>query len=205
MNGDRRTNLAAAATSGIDMLIKAAGGAIGAIAGFALPPETWSGDTRVAIAGIAAITVGSAFNDLSETALTSLRRRLGLPTGRPTDAAAAPSSLPESVDLAATAVKDDAAVRAASAAWHIDHSRGFLDLASRWQGYEDGTATNYLAPGVLLHYRTEKRGRLEMPQFSLLTGDDRERPVEHVKEIHSYLLTRAARDADASSDAPTTA
>lgn len=203
MNGDRHTNLAAAATSGVSMLIAAAGGVTGALVGFDLSPETWSGDIRVAIAGIAGITVGSAFDDLSEPVLTSLRRRLGLHTGRPTNAAAAPSSLAESVDLAATAVKDDAAVRAASAAWHIDHSCGFLDDESRWQGHEDGTATYYLAPGALLHYHAEANGLgLAIPHFTLLTGDDQELPVDHVKEIHAYLLTRATRDLDAPADIP---
>ncbi|MEV6461463.1 hypothetical protein [Streptomyces albidoflavus] len=201
MNGDRRTNLAAATTSGVSMLIAAAGSVIGALAGFDLSPETWPSDARVAIAGIAACTVCAASADLSEPALTWLRRRLGLRTGRPTDAPTAPS-LDESVDLAATAVKDDAVIRAASAAWHLDHSYGFLDHASQWQGHEDGTATYYLAPGILLHHRTERNGRgLAMPHFTLLTGDDRELPVDHVKEIHAYLLTRAARDGSA--DDPT--
>ncbi|MFD0197006.1 hypothetical protein [Streptomyces albidoflavus] len=218
MNGDRRTNLAAATTSGVSMLIAAAGSVIGALAGFDLSPETWPSDARVAIAGIAACTVCAASADLSEPALTWLRRRLGLRTGRPTDPTLAENmdpaatavktdaptapSLAESVDLAATAVKDDAAIRAASAAWHIDHSCGFLDHASQWQGHEDGTATYYLAPGILLHHHTEKNGRgLAMPHFTLLTGDDRELPVAHVKEIHAYLLTRAARDGSA--DEPT--
>ena len=198
MNGDRHTNLAAAATSSVGMLIAAVGGAIGAHAGLALTPETWSGDTRLTIAGIAAITVALALDELSENFLAPLRRRLG-------PRATAPLSLTESLAQVTTAVEEDAALRAASATYHLDHSGSFLDRESRWQGYEDGAATYYLAPGVVLHYRTEKRGRLEMPQFSLLTGDDRARPVEHVKEIHSYLLTRAARDADASADAPTTA
>ncbi|MFI8287429.1 hypothetical protein ACIF84_30825 [Streptomyces albidoflavus] len=222
MNGDRRTNLAAATTSGVSMLIAAAGSVIGALVGFNLSPETWSGDARVAIAGIAACAWCAAFTDLSESFLAWLRRRLGLRTGWPTDAPTAPTlaenldptatavktdaptapSLAESVDLAATAVKDDAAIRAASAAWHIDHSCGFLDHASQWQGHEDGTATYYLAPGILLHHHTEKNSRgLAMPHFTLLTGDDRELPVAHVKEIHAYLLTRAARDG--STDDPT--
>ncbi|WP_055606679.1 hypothetical protein [Streptomyces prasinus] len=198
----RRATLtvADAATEGLDMVTVVIGGAIGAWAGYTYSPDTWSGDWRLAFAGGAAVVAAVAVNSLAELFLTPLRRLLtkARSTAQPTTtrrrtAPAAPATLSEGLAQVATATENDAASRAASDAWGIDQGDGFLRAEDRWRGYEDATASFFLAPGVWLHYRTEKNeyGR-NAARFTLLTGDgDQPVPITHVEQIRHRLAARA--------------
>ncbi|MGW1007708.1 hypothetical protein [Streptomyces sp. NPDC002520] len=192
--------VADAATEGLDMVTVVVGGAIGAWAGYTYSPDTWSGDWRLAFAGGVAVVAAVAVNSLAELFLTPLRRLLtkARSTARPTTtrrtAPAAPTTLAEGLAQVAAATGNDAASRAASDAWRIDQGEGFLRDEDRWRGYEDGEASFFLAPGVWLHYRSEKNefGHRK-PQFTLLTGDgDQPVPITNVEEIRHQLAARAA-------------
>ncbi len=89
------------------------------------------------------------------------------------------------------ATEEDAARRAASAAFRIDDGDNFLCSQDRWRGYEDGEASFYLAPGVVLHHRAD-RGEYKH-HFTLLTGDG-EQPVAitGMEQIRHHLAARAA-------------
>ncbi|MFE1198495.1 hypothetical protein ACFW6E_38085 [Streptomyces olivaceoviridis] len=194
--------VAEAATEGLDMVTVVIGGAIGAWAGYTYSPDTWSGDWRLAIAGGVAVVAAVAVNTLAELFLNPLRRLLtkARSTAQPTTttrtrtAPAAPATLSEGLAQVSAATERDAASRAASDAWELDQGDGFLRDEDRWRGYEDATASFFLAPGVWLHYRTEKNeyGR-SAARFALLTGDgDQPVPIAHVQEIRHQLAARAA-------------
>ncbi|MET9197080.1 hypothetical protein ABZX60_27735 [Streptomyces olivaceus] len=198
----RRATLtvADAATEGLDMVTVVVGGAIGAWAGYTYSPDTWSGDWRLVFAGGIAVVAAVAVNSLAELFLTPLRRLLtkARSTARPQagghTAPCAPATLGEGLAQVTAATEDDAAVRAASAAWRIDQSENFLRDEDRWRGYEDGEASFYLAPGVWLHYRSEKNkyGNTE-PRFTLLTGDgDQPVAITGMEQIRQHLTARAA-------------
>ncbi|WP_371524783.1 hypothetical protein OG302_00715 [Streptomyces sp. NBC_01283] len=121
----------------------------------------------------------------------------GPATGRASAPAPAPApaaTLDQALAQLATATEDDAANRAASAAWRIDQGDNFLRDVDWWRGYEDGEASFCLAPCVWLHYRSErnKYGDTE-PRFTLLTGDG-ETPVAitGMEQIRHQLAARAA-------------
>lgn len=189
------------ATEGLDMVTVVIGGAIGAWAGYTYSPDTWSGDWRLAFAGGVAVVAAVAVNSLAELFLTPLRRLLtkARSTAQPTTtrtrtAPPAPATLSEGLAQVAAATENDAASRAASDAWELDQGDGFLRDEDRWRGYEDATASFFLAPGVWLHYRTEKNqyGR-NAARFTLLTGDgDQPVPIANVQEIRHQLAARAA-------------
>ncbi|MYS40652.1 hypothetical protein GTY23_05215 [Streptomyces sp. SID5998] len=193
--------VADAATEGLDMVTVVIGGAIGAWAGYTYSPDTWSGDWRLAFAGGVAVVAAVAVNSLAELFLTPLRRLLtkARSTVQPTTtrrrtAPAAPATLSEGLAQVAAATENDAASRAASDAWQLDQGDGFLRTEDRWRGYEDATASFFLAPSVWLHYRTEKNeyGR-DAARFTLLTGDgDQPVPITHVEQIRHRLAARAA-------------
>ncbi|MFD4543559.1 hypothetical protein [Streptomyces bauhiniae] len=197
----RRATLtvADAATEGLDMVTVVIGGAIGAWAGYTYSPDTWSGDWRLAFAGGVAVVAAVAVNSLAELFLTPLRRLLTKVAAQPTTtrrrtAPDAPVTLSEGLAQVATATENDAASRAASYAWAIDQGDGFLRTEDRWRGYEDATASFFLAPGVWLHYRTEKNeyGR-NAARYTLLTGDgDQPVPITHLEQIRHRLAARAA-------------
>lgn len=197
----RRATLtvADAVTEGLDMGTVVTGGAIGAWAGYTYSPGTWSGDWRLAFAGAVAVVTAIAVNGMADLVLAPARRRLNTARGtaRPATsrtAPGAPATLDEGLAQVTAATEDDAAARAASAAWRIDQGEGFLRGKNRWRGYEDATASFYLAPGVWLHYRTEtdKYGHHE-PHFTLLTGDDDQPvPVTGMEQIRHHLAARAA-------------
>ncbi|MFJ4329106.1 hypothetical protein ACIP3A_39185 [Streptomyces tricolor] len=193
---------AEAATEGLDMITVVIGGAIGAWAGYTYSPDTWSGDWRLAFAGGIAVVAAVAVNSLAELFLNPLRRLLtnARSTTQPTTttrtrtAPPAPATLSEGLAQVAAATENDAASRAASDAWKLDQGDGFLRDENRWRGYEDATASFFLAPGVWLHYRTEKNeyGR-NAARFTLLTGDgDQPVPINNVQEIRHQLAARAA-------------
>ncbi|MEU7592553.1 hypothetical protein AB0B79_05880 [Streptomyces sp. NPDC039022] len=194
----RRATLAVAdaATGGLDMVIVVFGGVLGAWAGYTCSPGTWSGDWRLAFAGGVAVVAAGAAGGMADLVLTPLRCLLttARSAGRPTTTRTAPATLAEGLAQAAAATGKDAASRAAADAWGIDQSQGYLRDEDRWRGYEDGTAAVFLAPGVWLHYRSEKteHGHLKS-RFTLLTGDgDQPVPITSVEEIRHQLAARAA-------------
>ncbi len=197
----RRTTLAIAdaVTEGLDMGTVVIGGAIGAWAGYTYSPDTWSGDWRLAVAGGAAVVSAVAVNGMADLFLTPLRQLLNKARSATRSQASghaapsAPTTLTEGLAQVAAATEDDAAARAASAAWHIDQGENFLRDEDRWRGYEDGEATYYLAPGLWLHYRSEtnKYGNTE-PRFTLLTGDaDQPVAITGMAQLRHHLAARA--------------
>ncbi|MEW2527554.1 hypothetical protein [Streptomyces sp. NPDC047071] len=192
--------LAEAAAEGLDMASALAGGGLGAWAGYTNSPESWSGDWRLAFAGGFAVVAAAAVNSLAELFLKPLRRLLGRARsttrsrGGGHTAPGAPATLDEGLAQVVAGTEDDAAVRAASAAWRVDQGENFLRDVDRWRGYEDGEASFYLAPGVWLHYRSEKDryGNAE-PRFTLLTGDgDQAVAISGMEQIRHHLAARAA-------------
>ncbi|WP_329169428.1 hypothetical protein OG709_35820 (plasmid) [Streptomyces sp. NBC_01267] len=188
--------LASAAIEGASMAAALIGGAGGAYLGYQVSPTTWSGDVRILAAGAIAVVGAVAIDGLAETlALTSLRRmlmnlRTAVTSTRP-KAPAPAATLGEALDQVVTATEEDAAHRAANASFRIDDGDKFLRNEDRWRGYEDGEASFYLAPGVVLHYRGEKDEYRH--HFTLLTGDS-EQPVAvtGMEEIRHHLAARAA-------------
>ncbi|WP_075694104.1 hypothetical protein [Streptomyces acidiscabies] len=191
--------VADAATEGLDMVTVVIGGAIGAWAGYTYSPDTWSGDWRLALAGAVAVVAAVAVNSLADLFLTPLRRlltkaRSTRPQTTTRTAPAAPTTLDEGLAQVTAATEDDAANRAASAAWRIDQGENFLRDEDRWRGYEDGEASFFLAPGVWLHYRSDKDkyGHSEH-HFTLLTGDgDEPVAITSIDQIRHHLTARAA-------------
>lgn len=191
--------VASAVTEGLDMTTVLIGGAIGAWAGYTYYPETWSGDWRLAATGAVAVVAAVAINGMAELFITPLRRlvtksRHNRPQGSGHTAPDAPATLNEGLAQVTAATEDDAANRAASAAWRIDQGESFLRDEDRWRGYEDGEASFFLAPGVWLHYRRDenKYGNTE-PLFTLLTGDgDEPVTITGIDQIRHHLTARAA-------------
>ncbi|QNT98318.1 hypothetical protein HEP81_08090 (plasmid) [Streptomyces griseofuscus] len=188
--------VADAATEGLDMVTVVIGGAIGAWAGYTYSPDTWSGDWRLAFAGGVAVVAAVAVNSLAELFLTPLRRLLtkARSTARPTAPrrnTAPATTLDEALAQVVVATEEDAAHRAASAAFRIDDSDNFLRSEDRWRGYEDGEASFYLAPGVVLHHRADRDDYKH--HFTLLTGDGEEPVViTGMEQIRHRLAARAA-------------
>ncbi|MFG2600725.1 hypothetical protein [Streptomyces sp. NPDC048462] len=191
------TTVASSMIEGASMATALIGGAAGAYLGYQLAPADWSDGTRIAFAGAVAVVGAVAIDGLAELALVPLRRlmrtRSPLPSTRRSGPAPA-ATLDEALAQVVTATEEDAAHRAASASLRIDDGDNFLRSEDRWRGYEDGEASFYLAPGVVLHHRTErsKYGHRE-PRFTLLTGDG-EQPVAitGMEEIRHQLAARAA-------------
>ncbi|MEV2255886.1 hypothetical protein AB0I94_35920 [Streptomyces sp. NPDC050147] len=192
--------VASSMIEGASMATALIGGAGGAYIGYELAPTDWSDGARIAFAGAVAVVGAVAIDGLAELVLAPMRRLMhksrstaSANTGR-TSAPAPADTLDQALAQVATATEDDAANRAASAAWRIDQGDGFLRDVDRWRGYEDGEASFYLAPGVWLHYRSEKNkyGNTE-PRFALLTGDG-EMPVviTGMEQIRHRLAARAA-------------
>ncbi|MFD5341501.1 hypothetical protein [Streptomyces hawaiiensis] len=179
---------------GASMASALIGGAAGAYLGYQLAPITWSDGTRVLFAGAVAVVGAVAIDGLAELVLAPMRRLMRTRTPLPSTRRSAPApadTLDEALAQVVTATEEDAARRAASAAFRIDDSDNFLRDDDRWRGYEDGEASFYLAPGVVLHHRAE-RGEYKH-HFTLLTGDG-EQPVAitGMEQIRHHLAARAA-------------
>ncbi|MCY0947001.1 hypothetical protein [Streptomyces antarcticus] len=181
---------------GASMASALIGGAGGAYLGYQLAPAAWTDGARIAFAGAVAVVGAVAIDGLAELVLAPMRRlmrRTPLSVTR-ASAPAPAATLDEALAQVVVATEDDAAHRAAGAAIRIDHGDNFLGNESRWRGYEDGEASFYLAPGVVLHHRTEKSsyGHRES-RFTLLTGDG-EQPVAitGMEQIRHHLAARAA-------------
>ncbi|WP_331747483.1 hypothetical protein OG365_40685 (plasmid) [Streptomyces sp. NBC_00853] len=170
------------------------GGAGGAYIGYQLAPASWSEGARLAFAGAAAVVGAIAVDGLAELLLAPLRRLMRRTPLSVTRAPAPANTLDEALAQVVAATEDDAANRAASASIRIDHGDNFLRNEDRWRGYENGEASFYLAPGVWLHYRSDKdKHGYGDPRFMLLTGDG-EQPVvvTGVEQIRHHLAARAA-------------
>ena len=111
-------------------------------------------------------------------------------------------ALPDEVAISAITVAElaagphvttDAAERAATHAWVLDQGDDFLRASARWRGYPDGTATFYLAPGAVLHYRSTPADYGTDKEFTLLTSDaDAPVRVTTLLQLHQVLADRAA-------------
>ncbi|MFF3177940.1 hypothetical protein ACFVQ0_35575 [Streptomyces sp. NPDC057900] len=190
------TTIASSMIEGASMATALIGGAAGAYLGYQFAPAVWTDGTRIAFAGAVAVVGAVAIDGLAELVLAPMRRlmrtRSLLASTRGSGPAPA-ATLDEALAQVVTATEEDAAHRAASASFRIDDGDNFLRCEDRWRGYEDGEASFYLAPGVVLHHRTEKStyGHRE-PRFTLLTGDG-EQPVAitGMEEIRHHLAARA--------------
>ncbi|WP_331722612.1 hypothetical protein [Streptomyces sp. NBC_00122] len=179
---------------GVSMTSALIGGAAGAYLGYQLAPVAWSDDSRIAFAGAVAVVGALAIDGLTELVLAPLRRLMRTRSPLPSTRRSAPApaaTLDEALAQVTAATEEDAAHRAAGAAIRIDESDNFLGDENRWRGYEDGEATFYLAPGVVLHHRAERSEYKH--HFTLLTGDG-EQPVRitGMEQIRHHLAARAA-------------
>ncbi|MEV5432768.1 hypothetical protein [Streptomyces sp. NPDC052701] len=190
--------IAGAFTESLDMTTAVAGGVIGAWAGYTHSPATWSHDRRLTAAGATALIGAVTVNGLADLVIAPMRQRLAkthrvMPHSTGLDALPAPTTLDEGLAQVAAAAAEDAAHRAALAAYEIDRGEGFLRDERRWHGYENGEASFHLAPGVVLHYHSiqDRYGRGH--HFTLLTGDtDEPVTVTSLEQIRHHLATRAA-------------
>ncbi|MFB7258087.1 hypothetical protein [Streptomyces nojiriensis] len=181
---------------GVSMTSALIGGAAGAYLGYQLAPVAWSDNSRIAFAGAVAVVGALAIDGLAELVLAPLRRLMRTRSPLPSTRRSAPApatTLDEALAQVTTATEEDAARRAAGDSFRIDDGDNFLRDEDRWRGYENGEATFYLAPGVVLHHRAEvgKYGRTN--HFMLLTGDG-EQPVAitGMAQLRHHLAARAA-------------
>ncbi|MGW8780187.1 hypothetical protein ACWGNM_19315 [Streptomyces sp. NPDC055796] len=194
---------------GADMVTMLAGAASGAVAGYTYYPATFDADLRLAATGAVALGGTFLFTTVADAVLAPLRRRFAqadvaeMRAAAQTRAAeargvAVPSGLSEAVDQVAAAAEDDAARRAAQAAYRIDLSEQLLSNPGRWRGYINGEATYYLAPGTVLHYSREENERgIAEHRYTLLTADDPTPvPVTNVRDILEDLVPRARKTAE---------
>ncbi|MER8062608.1 MULTISPECIES: hypothetical protein [unclassified Streptomyces] len=191
---------------GTDMVTMLAGAVSGAVAGYTYYPATFDADLRLAATGAVALGGVFLFTTLADAVLAPLRRRLAqadvaemrsAAEARVAEArgVAVPSGLSEALDQVAAAAEDDAAQRAAQAAYRIDLSNQLLSNPGRWRGYTNGEASYYLAPGTVLHYRCEEteRGTPEH-RYTLLTADDPTPvPVTNIRDIFDDLTLRVRK------------
>ncbi|MFC8765097.1 hypothetical protein ACFUAG_30875 [Streptomyces sp. NPDC057193] len=197
---------------GADMVTMLAGAVSGAMAGYTYYPATFDADLRLAAAGAVALGGALVFTTVADAMLAPLRRRFAQADAAEMRAAAKsrgvalPSGLSEAVHQVAAAAKDDAARRAAQAAYRIDLSDQLLSNPGRWRGYTTGEATYYLAPGTVLHYSREEDERgIAEPRYTLLTADD-PTPVSvtNVRDILEDLAPRARKTEALDAGAPST-
>ncbi|MFH0246154.1 hypothetical protein ACGRHY_27900 [Streptomyces sp. HK10] len=188
--------VADSAIEGADMATVLAGGAIGAWTGYTYYPETWSSDWRLVATGAIAVIGAITVNGLTDLIFAPLRRLLAKANSTARSASAhsasqVPATLDEGLAQVIRATEDDAARRAASAAFRIGQG-GFLQDEGRWRGYENGEASFYLAPGVWLHYRAEQGQYSREHSFTLLTGDgDQPVAITGIDQIRHHIAARA--------------
>ncbi|APE26786.1 hypothetical protein [Streptomyces venezuelae] len=195
---------------GVDMVTMLAGAVSGAAVGYTYYPATLNADLRLAATGAVALGGTFLFTTVADAVLAPLRRRFAqadiadMRAAAQTRAAeargvAVPIGLSEALDQVTAAAEDDAARRAAQAAYRIDLSDQLLSNPGRWRGYTNGEATYYLAPGAVLHYSREESERgIAEPLYTLLTADDPTPvPVTNVRDILDDLSLRARKTAEA--------
>ncbi|MFJ6785253.1 hypothetical protein [Streptomyces yangpuensis] len=195
---------------GTDMVTMLAGAVSGAVTGYTYYPAAFDTDLRLAATGAVALGGAFVFTTVADAVLAPLRRRFAQADAAEMRAAAearvaeargvaVPSGLSEALDQVAAAAEEDAAHRAAQAAFRIDLSDQLLSNPGRWRGYTSGEASYYLAPGMVLHYSREEteRGTPEH-RYTLLTADDPTPvPVTNVRDILDDLVPRARKTAEA--------
>jgi hypothetical protein len=168
----------------------AAAGAGGYI-GFCDAPHTWPTAWRAAAAGIVGVAFALGLADLIEPVRRPPRQRAASPAGPP-------ATLAEGIERLEAAVADDAAQRAAEDAVPIDFGRMFLADADRWQGYCDGTARFFLAPGAYLRYWRDAQVDQDTPGvvFTLVTSDiDDPVRITDLRQLRRLLENYATRTA----------
>lgn len=175
-------------------LLLAAAGAGGYI-GFADAPHTWPTAVRAAVAGIAGVAFAWGLADF----LASLRRHLRQVTDARAASDAPPASLADGISRLEEATAADAAQRAADDAFQIDRGQMLLTDGDRWQGYRDGTATFFLAPGAHLRYWWDTAAGENTPGmvFTVITSDvDAPVRVTDMRQLRRLLEGYATRTAD---------
>ncbi|MFJ6355193.1 hypothetical protein ACIQKB_37760 [Streptomyces sp. NPDC092046] len=202
---------------GTDMVTMLAGAVSGAVTGYTYYPAGFDADLRLAATGAVALGGAFVFTTVADAVLAPLRRRFapvafaGMRAAAEARVAeargvAVPSGLSEALDQVATAAEEDAAHRAAQAAYRIDLSNQLLSNPVRWRGYTNGEATYHLALGTVLHYRCEEteRGTPEH-RYTLLTADDPTPvPVTNVRDIFEDLNLRVRRTGALDETVPST-
>ncbi|RPK70677.1 MULTISPECIES: hypothetical protein [Streptomyces] len=155
------------------------------------------GDLRIIAAGAVCVITAATAESLLGIVLRPVRRSLWDST-RPVLAAKALPPVAATADEChtqiAAAAAVDAAHRAANMSHIVDHGQ-LLNHPDRWHGYEDGDATFYLAPGVILHfsYRQDPYSRAE---FTLLTSDgDEQLEIRAISDVHRHLTSRPTPEA----------
>ncbi|MEU7031440.1 hypothetical protein AB0A60_32690 [Streptomyces sp. NPDC046275] len=190
---------------GIDMVTMLAGAVSGAVVGYTYYPATFDTALRLPAAGALALGGAFIFTTTTDALLAPLRRRFAQAdiaearaAAEATRSAAVPGDLGEALDQVAAAAEEDAAHRAAEAAFRIDRSDQLLRNPGRWRGYTNGEATYYLAPGTVLHYsRGEYERGIAEPRYMLLTADDPTPvPVTTIRDVLDDLAPRARKMAE---------
>ncbi|MFC8492954.1 hypothetical protein ACFUJU_19565 [Streptomyces sp. NPDC057235] len=199
----RRTT--AALSDAADGVTLVAGAATGAWVGYTYVPANLDTVLHLPFTGAAALAGAFAVNAAADLTLTPARRYAqGLPAYAYADEqGAVPGDLDEALGQVAVATEDDAARRAAQAAYRIDLSKGLLSNAERWCGYTTGEATFYLAPGAVLHYhREEDQYGVLQHHYLLLTAEDPTPvPITNVQQLHHELALRARETTEATVEA----
>lgn len=182
------------ASSGFLFAAAGAGGYLG----FCDAPHTWPTAWRAAAAGVVGVAFALWLADFLQPALRPLRQRAVVQAGPP-------ATLADGIHRLDAAVADDAAQRAAEDAVPIDFGRMFLADADRWQGYRDGTATFFLAPGAHLRYWRDIQPGGDTPGvvFTLVTADvDDPVRVTDLRQLRRLLEGYATRAAAADPGSP---
>ncbi|MFE5513986.1 hypothetical protein ACFQ9J_25980 [Streptomyces sp. NPDC056529] len=199
----RRT--AAALTDAADAVTLVAGAATGAWAGYTYVPAGLDAALHLPFTGAAALVGAFAVNAAADLLLAPARRfAQGIPAyAYDQEHGAVPGGLDEALGQVAMATEDDAARRAAQAAFRVDLSKGLLSNFGRWRGYTTGEATFYLAPGAVLHHhREEDQYGVLQHHYLLLTVDDPTPvPATNVQQLHHELALRTRETAEAAVEA----
>jgi hypothetical protein len=166
----------------------AAAGA-GGYLGFCDAPHTWPTAWRAAAAGIVGVAFALWLADFLEPALRPLRQRAA-------GQAEPPATVADGISRLEEATAADAAERAATDAYQIDRGQMLLTDSGRWQGYRDGTARFFLAPGAHLRYWWDTQGGQDTPGavFTLVTADvDDPVRVTDLRQLRRLLEGYATR------------
>ncbi|MFD4528414.1 hypothetical protein ACFWP7_31750 [Streptomyces sp. NPDC058470] len=158
-------------------------------------------DSRIG-AAVLALILGFATYRFLDWVTDPITKRLNdasydrLHRGARTDSPAPADTLEDGIDQIADAAARTASDLAAFAAGLVlDSSESsFLTYADRWQGFENGEARLYLAPGVQLYFRDSgERYDRRTKEFTLLTGDaDEPVTITSLPQLHQHLTARAA-------------
>jgi hypothetical protein len=166
----------------------------GGYIGYADAPHTWPTAWRAVAAGVVGVAFALGLADFLEPVLRPLRT-LAVAHFTP---AAPPATLAEGISRLEEATAADAAHRAATDAYQIDCGQVLLADVDRWQGYRDGTATFFLAPGAHLRYWWDTQAGEDTPGmvFTVITSDaDTPVRVTDMRQLRRLLEDYATRTA----------